>query len=100
MTILFEGGEIWWVESDGITISGGETIISLDASEQRGFHNSIVQPHNAGEKAYFTVTQTHVNQVKRAIEALQSNGFLLGTAAEKTSYESGAVAGEGWLDLG
>ena len=98
LLIVFEGGEIWYVEADGITISDGDTIISLDSMSQRGFHNSIIQPHNYGEEAYFTVVCTHVNQYKKAIEALQQNGFLLGTAAEKSAYESSAVAGEGWLE--
>ena len=96
--IVFEGGELWWVEDANITVAGGDTIISLSDFSQRAYHNSILQPHNAGEKAYITVVETHINQYKRAIEALQQNGFLLGTAAEKSSYESGAVAGEGWLE--
>jgi len=98
LAVLFEGGEIWWVEADGITISEGNTILSLDSLTQRAFHNSILQPHTAGEEAYVTIISTHVNQYKKGIEALQQNGFLLGTAAEKTTYESGAVAGEGWLE--
>ena len=98
LAILFEGGEIWWVEADGITVIDGDTIISLDSLAQRAFHNSILQPHNAGEEAYFTTISTHINQYKKGIEALQQNGWLLGTAAEKTAYESSAVAGEGWLE--
>jgi len=98
LAILFEGGEIWWVEDDGITVAGGDTVISLDSLDQRAFHNSILQPHNSGEEAYFTVISTHVNQYKKGIEALQQNGFLLGTEAERTAYESSAVAGEGWLE--
>jgi hypothetical protein len=98
LVLLFEGGEIWWVEADGIMISEGNTIISLDSLNQRAYHNSILQPHTAGEEAYFTVASPHINQYKKGIEALQQNGFLLGTAAEKTAYESSAVAGEGWLE--
>jgi len=98
LAILFEGGEIWWVEDDDITVADGDTTISLDTLDQRAFHNSILQPHNAGEEAYFTIISTHTNQYKKAIEALQQNGFRLGTAAEKTTHESSALAGEGWLE--
>lgn len=96
--IVFEGGEIWFVEADGITVADGDTIISLDSISQRGYHNSILQPHNAGEEAYFTAVCTHLNQMKKAIIALQQNGFLLGDSTARATYESGAIAGEGWLE--
>lgn len=96
--IVFEGGEIWFVEADGITVQGGDTIISLDTISQRAYHNSILQPHNAGEEAYFTAVCTHLNQMKKAIIALQKNGFLLGNSTARAAYESGAIAGEGWLE--
>ncbi len=96
--ILFEGGEIWYVKADGITVAGGETIITLDSIFQRCYHNSILQPHNAGEEAYLTTISSHFNQMKRAIIALQQNGFLLGDSTARAAYESGALAGEGWLE--
>ena len=60
LAILFEGGEIWWVEADGITVIDGDTIISLDSLAQRAFHNSILQPHNAGEWQIHSVSQFSV----------------------------------------
>ena len=95
--LIFEGGEIWWVDDGQLSFPAGDTLVTLSDNSQRGFHNSAVQPHNAGEEVYLTMICTQQTMYKKAVEALQKNGFLLGTEAEKDSYESGAVAGEGWL---
>ncbi|MHC4546661.1 MAG: hypothetical protein ACYSYL_19460 [Planctomycetota bacterium] len=72
-----------------------ETTITLSDFSQRGAHNSPIQPHTAGEKVYFGVSHTHINQFRLAIEALQQNGFLYGTDAQRGAYSP--AAGEGWL---
>ena len=96
--IVFEGGEIWNIEDADITYPGGDTLITLSSPTQRGYAASPIQPHNAGEEVYFTFIGHHHVSFKEAIEVMQRNGFLLGTAAQRATYESGVVAGEGWLD--
>lgn len=96
--LVFEGGEIWNVEDADITYPGGDTLITLSGFDQRGYANSPLQPHNAGEEVYFTFIGHHHVSFKEAIGVMQKNGFLMGTAAQRVTYESGAVAGEGWLD--
>ena len=50
LIMLFEGGEMWWVEDSGISVAGGDTIITVASSAQRAYHNSILQPHGSGEE--------------------------------------------------
>jgi len=96
--LVFEGGEIWNIENADITYSSGDTLITLSSPSQRGYDNSPIQPHNAGEETYFTFVGHHHVSFKEAISVMQKNNFLMGTAAQRATYESGAVAGEGWLD--
>ncbi len=95
--IVFEGGEIWFVEEGDISFASEETTITLSSFALRGWHNSPVQPHTAGEKVYFALSHTHVNMLRKGIEVMQQNGFIVGTEAQKSVYESSAVAAEGWL---
>lgn len=94
--LLFQGGEIWFVDVGEATVTGGQTIINLSAITQRGMFGTSLQPHETNEEVYITVTAEVYNQLKRATEALQQYGFLIGTTAQRTAYTP--VAGEGWLD--
>lgn len=95
--IVFEGGEIWFVEDGDISFASEETTITLSSFSLRGWHNSPVQPHTVGEKVYFAISHTHVNMLRKSIEVMQKNGFYVGTEAQKNAYESSALAAEGWL---
>lgn len=95
--MVFEGGEIWQIEAGDLSFPSGDTLVTLSSPAQRGYSNSSIQPHNAGEEVYFTAISHHQISFKEAVIAAQKNGFLLGTEAQKATYESGAVAGEGWL---
>lgn len=95
--MVFEGGEIWQLNDGDLSFAGGDTTVTLSSPAQRSYSNSPLQPHTAGEEVYFTAISHHQISFKEAIVAVQKNGFLVGTEAQKTTYESGAVAGEGWL---
>ncbi len=95
--MVFEGGEIWRIEAGDLSFPGGDTLVTLSSTVQRGYANSPIQPHPVGEEVYFTAISHHQISFKEAVIEAQKNGFLMGTEAERTSYEAGAVEGEGWL---
>ncbi len=95
--MVFEGGEIWRIDDGDLSFAAGDTTVTLSSPVQRSYFNSPLQPHNAGEEVYFAAISHHQISFKEAIVAVQKNGFLVGTEAQKATYESGAVAGEGWL---
>lgn len=89
--VIFESGEIWYVTNIGK--SGTEWYFAVaDPTTQRGVFGSPIVPHSPGERVFVGLLSAHLNQIKRAIKAVEKQ------RVRSTTRWSNAQPGQAVID--